>query len=29
VTEGAPVIGIALAPLDEGSGTIPVLVTLQ
>ena len=29
VTEGAPVIGIALAPLDKDSGTIPVLVTLQ
>ncbi|MFQ5859668.1 MAG: hypothetical protein ACE5LU_29070, partial [Anaerolineae bacterium] len=29
VTEGAPVIGIALAPLEEGSGTIPVFVTLR
>ncbi len=29
VTEGAPVIGIALAPLDKDSGTIPVLVTLH
>jgi hypothetical protein len=29
VTEGAPVIGIALAPLDKDSGTIPVFVTLR
>jgi len=29
VTEGAPVIGIALAPLDEDTGTIPVFVTLR
>ncbi|GEM_PF-1817248 len=29
VAEGAPVIGIALAPLDEDSGTIPAFVTLR
>jgi hypothetical protein len=29
VTEGAPVIGIALASLDEDTGTIPVFVTLR
>jgi hypothetical protein len=29
VTEGAPVIGIALAGPKEGSDTIPVLVTLR
>jgi hypothetical protein len=29
VVEGAPVIGIALAPLDSGTGLIPVMVTLR
>ena len=29
VTEGAPVIGIALAPLDKDSSTIPVFVALR
>ncbi len=29
VTEGAPVLGVALAPLDKGTGTIPVFVTLR
>jgi hypothetical protein len=29
VTEGAPVVGIALAPLDKNTGLIPVLVTLR
>ena len=29
VTEGAPVIGIALASLDKDSGMIPVFVTLR
>jgi hypothetical protein len=29
VTEGAPVVGIALAPLDRDTGMIPVLVTLR
>ena len=29
VTEGAPVIGIALAPLDKDTGMIPVFVTLR
>jgi hypothetical protein len=29
VTEGAPVVGIALAPLDKDTGTIPVFVTLR
>jgi len=29
VVAGAPVIGIALAPLDSGTGLIPVMVTLR
>ena len=29
VTEGAPTIGIALEPLEKGTGAIPVFVTLQ
>ena len=29
IFEGAPVIGIALAPLDTGTGLIPILVTLR
>jgi hypothetical protein len=29
VTEGAPVVGIALAPLDKNTGLIPVFVTLR
>jgi hypothetical protein len=29
VFEGAPVVGIALAPLETGTGLIPVLVTLR
>jgi len=29
VTEGAPVVGIALAPLDKNTGTIAVFVTLR
>jgi hypothetical protein len=29
VTEGAPVLGIALGPLDKDTGLIPVLVTLR
>ena len=29
VIEGAPLVGIALAPLESGTGLIPVLVTLR
>jgi hypothetical protein len=29
VSEGAPQVGIALAPLENGAGLIPVLVTLR
>jgi hypothetical protein len=29
VAEGAPLVGIALAPLESGTGLIPVLVTLR
>jgi len=29
ISEAAPTIGIALAPLDQGQGLIPVMVTLR
>jgi hypothetical protein len=29
ITESAPIVGIALAPLDKDQGLIPVMVTLR